>query len=88
MIFIKQILYNPNAKFDKTLEFNDFLNQIKNLSLDDQFKKLAEVVVNNNEEPSVINNCKIMLLTKATSGIAGFTVEKNVNYVYNLLQNN
>lgn len=83
--YINKILETKKYTLDKTPEYFEFIKNINDLNVNDKFCKFADVVLNNNEHESVVNYCRIMLLSKAKSGITGATTEKNIDYVFELL---
>lgn len=88
LTYIINILNTTNNNIMQTSEYIDFINSIKNLSTDEKINKFSEIVLTNSEHESIVNNCKLILLNKATSGITGSTNEKNINYIYDLLKKN
>jgi hypothetical protein len=86
--YINKILYTENKSIETTPEYLSFVEEFKNSSIDDKFNKFADVVLTNSYHKSIVNNCKIILLCKANSGITGATNEKNINYIYFLLNKN
>ncbi len=81
-------------------EFKKFQQTLGPCSSDQRFVKYAEIVktscrqIDNGDtgnicplHNSIVDMCKLMLLTKAFSGITGSTTERNINFIYHLLTN-
>jgi hypothetical protein len=81
-------------------EFKKFQQTLGPCSGDQRFVKYAEIVktssgqIDNGDtgdicplDNSIVDMCKLILLTKAFSGITGSTTERNINFIYDLLTN-
>jgi hypothetical protein len=59
-----------------------------NYSIEERFILMTKVAIKGHElgyDENTISNCKLHLKNKAFSGITGSTTEKNINYIYELL---
>ncbi len=86
--YILTKLQTDSNQIIKTDSYIKFFREIGNESIDKRFEIMAKVATTGPNElydESIVSNCKIHLKTKAFSGITGSITEKNINYIYDLI---
>lgn len=72
----------------KSDSYIKFFRSLINYSIDERFEIMAKISIQGDKlefDKIIISNCKLHLKSKAFSGITGSTTEKNINFIYELL---
>ena len=86
--YILDKLFTEQNQIIKNDKYTNFFLSLKDYTIEQRFEIIAKIAIRGNKlgfDDIVISNCKIHLKTKAFSGITASITEKNINYVYELI---